>query len=211
MNKKVVLRLIALLSLLPPALAALVCDDFPLSTHPKFRVPAHCWPGSEVRPKHNTSGQNESHHEASTREVQIKSSPATGMSSTPTSSKEHPSAPSWIAASLRGPPLSRPHASDSAKHSKDHKDDDPDDTDDEGDSNSPSPKPSSVIPPFYKSVPYSPLSKILAAPALPPPDWNSSQQMHFNVNCKESSDLCEGFVQTLNFAGWYISQVPLSA
>ena len=64
--------------------------------------------------------------------------------------------------------------------------------------------------PFFTFAPNSPLSEILSAPALPAPDWNSDQQIFFNLDCKQSSTTCQGMSQTLDLAGWYISQVLIN-
>ena len=61
--------------------------------------------------------------------------------------------------------------------------------------------------PFFSFAPDSPLKSILAAPALPPPSWNSDNKVHFNIDCRETKDVCDGMTETLNAAGWYISQV----
>lgn len=61
--------------------------------------------------------------------------------------------------------------------------------------------------PFFNFAPDSPLSESLTAPALPPPTWDSDQKIFFNVDCKESADFCDGVKQTLDLAGWYVSQV----
>jgi hypothetical protein len=61
--------------------------------------------------------------------------------------------------------------------------------------------------PFFNFAPDSPLSESLTAPALPPPSWDSDQKIFFNLDCKESTDFCNGMKQTLDLAGWYVSQV----
>jgi hypothetical protein len=61
--------------------------------------------------------------------------------------------------------------------------------------------------PFFSFAPASPLSQSLNAPALPPPTWDSDQKIFFNLECKESTDFCNGMKQTLDLAGWYVSQV----
>jgi hypothetical protein len=61
--------------------------------------------------------------------------------------------------------------------------------------------------PFFSFAPVSPLSQSLNAPALPPPTWDSDQKIFFNLDCTESTDFCNGMKQTLDLAGWYVSQV----
>ena len=61
--------------------------------------------------------------------------------------------------------------------------------------------------PFFSFAPVSPLSQSLDAPALPPPTWDSDLKIFFNLDCKESTDFCNGMKQTLDLAGWYVSQV----
>lgn len=61
--------------------------------------------------------------------------------------------------------------------------------------------------PFFNFAPNSPLSEILSAPAPPVPDWTSAQKIFFNLQCEQSSIICEGMSQTLNLSGWYVSQV----
>ena len=61
--------------------------------------------------------------------------------------------------------------------------------------------------PFFNFAPNSPLSEILSAPAPPVPDWTSAQRIFFNLQCEQSSITCEGMSQTLDLAGWYVSQV----
>jgi hypothetical protein len=67
--------------------------------------------------------------------------------------------------------------------------------------------PNDVNLPYFNFAPDSPLPSLLSAPALPPPTWNSNNRIYFNINCKVSRDRCDGMSQTLNLAGWYISQV----
>jgi hypothetical protein len=61
--------------------------------------------------------------------------------------------------------------------------------------------------PFFNFAPAAPLQEILDAPALPPPDWNSPNLIYFNIDCNEPAPICTEMTQTLNAAGWYISQV----
>lgn len=62
--------------------------------------------------------------------------------------------------------------------------------------------------PFFDFAPDSPLNEILSAPALPPPSWSSDQQIFFNLACNQGSfDACHAMSQTLDLAGWYVSQV----
>jgi hypothetical protein len=62
--------------------------------------------------------------------------------------------------------------------------------------------------PFFNFAPNSPLSSILSMPALPSPTWDLENRIYFNTDCRAAVDNCEGMTETLNLAGWYISQVP---
>jgi len=61
--------------------------------------------------------------------------------------------------------------------------------------------------PFFRSAPISPLPEILQMPALPPPTWESTQMLIFNLDCGLSPEFCRNMSLTLNIAGWYVSQV----
>ena len=64
--------------------------------------------------------------------------------------------------------------------------------------------------PFFFFAPDSPLFDLLTLPALPPPSWNDTQNLFFNVTCNKSDDFCSSFADTLDVAGWYVSQVSKS-
>jgi hypothetical protein len=95
----------------------------------------------------------------------------------------------------------------SDSESDDEYDSDSDDDDDGGRHNGHNSSHNEPNLPFFNFAPNSPLSEILSAPAPPVPDWNSAQQIFFNLQCEQSSIICEGMSQTLNLAGWYVSQV----
>lgn len=61
--------------------------------------------------------------------------------------------------------------------------------------------------PYFNFAPDSPLSQILEAPALSPPSWEEDQAVFFNLDCNVSGDICKGMSETLDLAGWYVSQV----
>ena len=62
--------------------------------------------------------------------------------------------------------------------------------------------------PFFDFAPDSPLSAILNAPALPAPTWSEPQAIFFNLDCdRRSYTSCQAMSQTLDLAGWYVSQV----
>lgn len=130
--------------------------------------------------------------------------PSAGKSSPPSPSSRKFLRPSAGSSSKLGAPIGSSSGNESDldhdnsyESDHEHDDDDGSDHDDDDEPNLP----------FFNFAPNSPLRGILRAPALPAPDWTSDQQIFFNLDCEQSSTTCEGMAQTLNLAGWYVSQV----
>lgn len=87
-----------------------------------------------------------------------------------------------------------------------HDDNRDDDSDDDNDSDSDEDEDANL--PYFDFAPDSPLNEILTAPALPAPTWSDDQQIFFNLVCNTGTfDACNLMSQTLDLAGWYVSQV----
>lgn len=85
-----------------------------------------------------------------------------------------------------------------------HEDGDGDDSDDEHDDDGDE----NANLPYFDFAPDSPLNEILTAPALPAPTWSEDQRIFFNLECNTGTfDACNLMSQTLDLAGWYVSQV----
>jgi|SRR5579862_3073686 len=206
MHKSTAVRILYLLPLLPAGLAEIVCYDIASPMHPEILTPVeNCWCLS--------SGST---------------GPSQGYSAASHSKDKGGHAPAPAHGSPGDKPGNGPSPAKSPGNGKGSDKDDRGDgkNNNNGNANSPASIPSSTQPaaasatttkgtqvnlPFFSFAPASPLKSILGAPALPPPDWNSPNQVYFNIACKENQSVCDGMSQTLNAAGWYISQVtPIS-
>lgn len=190
MRRAAALRVLYLFSLLPPALASIVCYDHTSAMHPEVRSPANCWLGSfgQIRRRSSTVSGPDKFEDPVRREHVI--GDGGSLQQSPTLRKRD------VTYSMSRAPLSEENYSHGHHRSHQHHGDD---------------QWSDNITnlPFFDWAPYSPLSEILSQPALPPPTWNSSQQIYFNLDCgpPSSPEFCCGMSKTLDIAGWYVSQV----
>jgi hypothetical protein len=195
------LRLLSLLPLLPSSLASLVCYDLVSPRYPDIQSPVDCWPENVV--SHNYARRLRK-RSAVLEEADISHErqdpimpppdppplPANGQLSPRSSESNEPESLSSGSSTRHSSRASKPDASDAVvtrHYSNDTK--------------------PPVNLPFFNWAPDSPLSSILSAPAAPPPDWNSSQQIFFNLDCHVKNYPCNSVSNTLNAAAWYVSQV----
>ena len=193
MHKGGALRVLHLLSLLPSALASMLCYDSTSAMHPGVRTPVDCWPPSQRQTTRRSPGDAllNGYGNVAPRELHIRVNEDGGYPPySPIPSSAGPAS---------GHPT--PYPTPPPGHgSHDHRGSPDQDYDADLDQNS-------ANLPFFDWAPRSPLSEILAYPALPPPTWNSSQQIFFHLQCNVSPEFCCNMSNTLDIAGWYVSQV----
>jgi len=201
------LRVLSLLPLLPSSLAALVCYDLVSPRHPDIQSPVNCWPEnvvsynypSRLRKRSAVWEESDVSHEREDPMMPHPDPPPLfedqQLSRRSSESNEPESLVSGLSSTSPSSSTSQPKSESSdtsATVISKHYDYDSQEE---------------VNLPFFNFAPDSPLSSILSAPAAPPPDWNSSQQIFFNLDCHVNHYPCNSVSNTLNAAAWYVSQV----
>lgn len=234
MRKPTALRILQLLSLLPAGLAALVCYDIASPMHPEILTPVEdCWCFT-TQSRYNSHSKdkggvaNIGGGPPPAPGLALAPAPAPGFPAPAPAGAPASARPGPAPAPVLGPAPKSPAPAPAAGPDNQNKDNG---HNDDGDGDGPTqsmpksaaqstpagPAPASATTssynsddvnlPFFSFAPESPLKSILAAPALPPPSWNSDNKVYFNIDCRETKDVCDGMAETLNAAGWYISQV----